>query len=200
MRARRVQGKGDDSVVKLRPVVAEELPAELRESPSFVVEVDAMPGGLRVLRLDEGRAAQGRRCATSSQGEQPLRKLFSKEQRAFYAAHAPEGIALDDLVLLGPIFVLKLKGTPAGRDRAARHRAVAVPRRLAHPRAVDEVRARTRRCRSRGEMRAFLAERGDLDGGRAADQDQDGAGVLRGARWRAIEAPAPRARPGGATP
>ena len=40
-------------------------------------------------------------------GERPLRKLFSKEQRAFYAAHAPEGIALDDLAVLGPIFVLK---------------------------------------------------------------------------------------------
>ena len=40
-------------------------------------------------------------------GERPLRKLFSKEQRAFYAAHAPEGIGLDDLALLGPIFVLK---------------------------------------------------------------------------------------------
>ena len=32
VRARRIQGKGDDSVVKLRPVVPAELPAELRES------------------------------------------------------------------------------------------------------------------------------------------------------------------------
>ena len=30
VRARRIQGKGDDSVVKLRPVVPSELPAELR--------------------------------------------------------------------------------------------------------------------------------------------------------------------------
>jgi hypothetical protein len=50
-------------------------------------------------------------------GEQPLRKLFSKEQRAFYAAHAPEGVALDDLVLLGPIFVIKFKGTPHGAEQ-----------------------------------------------------------------------------------
>jgi hypothetical protein len=35
-------------------------------------------------------------------GERPLRKLFSKEQRAFYAAHAPEGIGLEDLKTLGP--------------------------------------------------------------------------------------------------
>ena len=45
VRARRVQGKGDDTVVKLRPVVPDELPAKLRASAMFGVEVDAMPGG-----------------------------------------------------------------------------------------------------------------------------------------------------------
>ena len=45
VRARRVQGKGDDSVVKLRPVDPEQLSPELRVSPNFGVEVDAMPGG-----------------------------------------------------------------------------------------------------------------------------------------------------------
>src|SRR5262245_49835841 len=45
VRARRVQGKGDDSVVKLRPVVPNELPGRVRRSPNFSVEVDAMPGG-----------------------------------------------------------------------------------------------------------------------------------------------------------
>jgi hypothetical protein len=51
-----------------------------------------------------------------ARGEQPVRKLFNKEQRAFYAEHAPD-IALDDLSLLGPIFVLKVKGTPPGFAR-----------------------------------------------------------------------------------
>ena len=45
-------------------------------------------------------------------GKRPLRKLFTKEQRAFYAEHALDGIGLDDLSILGPIFVLKLKFTP----------------------------------------------------------------------------------------
>ena len=45
VRARRVQRQGDDSVVKLRPVVPDELPAKMRVSPNFGVEVDAMPGG-----------------------------------------------------------------------------------------------------------------------------------------------------------
>ena len=40
------------------------------------------------------------------------RKLYTKEQRALYRAHAPEGIELDDLAALGPIFVLKLKWQP----------------------------------------------------------------------------------------
>ena len=44
-RARRVQGREHDSVIKLRPVVPADLPAELRELPEFVVEVDALPGG-----------------------------------------------------------------------------------------------------------------------------------------------------------
>jgi hypothetical protein len=45
-------------------------------------------------------------------GERHLRKLYTKEQRALYSAHAPEGIELDDLAVLGPIFVLKLKWQP----------------------------------------------------------------------------------------
>jgi hypothetical protein len=45
-------------------------------------------------------------------GREPLRHLFTKEQRQFYADHAPEGLAIDDLHLLGPINVLKLKFEP----------------------------------------------------------------------------------------
>jgi hypothetical protein len=48
---------------------------------------------------------------TLSEGR-PLRKLFSKEQRAFYSEHAAGGIEMDDLSVLGPILVLKLKFTP----------------------------------------------------------------------------------------
>ena len=106
VRARRVQGKGDDSVVKLRPVVPGELPSELRDSPSFRVEVDALPGGF-VCSGTLKRPLSATAVRSTLAGERPQRKLFSKEQRAFYAAHAPEGIGLDDLSVLGPIFVLK---------------------------------------------------------------------------------------------
>jgi hypothetical protein len=113
VRARRIQGKPDDSVVKLRPVVPQDLGQELRESPSFFVEVDAMPGGFVCSGSMKGVPRKASVWEVFM-GEQPLRKLFSKEQRAFYAAHAPEGVTLDDLVLLGPIFVVKFKGTPQG--------------------------------------------------------------------------------------
>jgi hypothetical protein len=116
VRARRVQRKGDDSVVKLRPVVPDELPEDLRQSPSFVVEVDAMPGGYVCSASMKGVVKRdGVKEAVA--GGQPLRKLFSKEQRAFYAAHSPEGVGLDDLSILGPIFVLKLKSSPGEYDR-----------------------------------------------------------------------------------
>jgi hypothetical protein len=47
-------------------------------------------------------------------GRVPLAKLFTKQQRALVAEHGPEGISLDDLSVLGPIFVLKLPFTPTG--------------------------------------------------------------------------------------
>jgi hypothetical protein len=116
VRARRVQRKGDDSVVKLRPVVPDELPEDLRHSSSFVVEVDAMPGGYVCSASMKG-VVKREGVKETVAGGQPLRKLFSKEQRAFYAAHSPEGVGLDDLSILGPIFVLKLKSSPGEYDR-----------------------------------------------------------------------------------
>src|SRR5215216_1611646 len=45
-------------------------------------------------------------------GQRLVSELFSKEQRAFFKAHAPLGVWLDDLAILGPILVLKLKSLP----------------------------------------------------------------------------------------
>jgi hypothetical protein len=116
VRARRVQGRGEDSVVKLRPVVPAELPRKLHRLPTFGVEVDAMPGGF-VCSGSLKRAFDAGRVKDAVAGHRPVRKLFSKEQRAFFAEHAPEHVALDDLTVLGPIFVLKLKFSPPGISR-----------------------------------------------------------------------------------
>jgi hypothetical protein len=110
VRARRVQGKGDDTVVKLRPVGPSQLPRELRELPDFGVEVDAMPHGKHVCSASFKGTAKKVRETVSAGGT--YRKLFTKRQRAFFAQHAPEGLELDDLAVLGPIFVLKAKFEP----------------------------------------------------------------------------------------
>ena len=111
VRARRIQGRVGDSVIKLRPLDPDQVSKDVRRLSGFGVEVDAIPGGF----VCSGRL----KCEADSDaihqvalGERPLRKLFTKEQRALYRAHAPDGIELDDLAVLGPIFVLKLKWKP----------------------------------------------------------------------------------------
>jgi hypothetical protein len=116
VRARRTQRKGDDTVVKSRPLVPTEVPDEVRSSPNFMVEVDAMPGSF-VCSGSMKRTLPQPDVRTTVAGARPLRKLFSKEQRAYYDAHAPAGVVLDNLTVLGPITVFKAKFTPAGFAR-----------------------------------------------------------------------------------
>jgi hypothetical protein len=163
VRARRVQGKGDDTVVKLRPVVPQELPEELRLSPSFGVEVDAMPGGFVCSGSFKGALPKPRVRETVA-GDRPLRKLFSKEQRAFYTEHAPEGLGLDDLSVLGPIFVLKVRHVPPelGRKVVAEVWLYPDDSRLLE---LSTKCAPGEAFQVAAETRAFLAERGiDMSG------------------------------------
>lgn len=113
VRARRTQGANDDSTVKLRPVDPSNLPKKLRESLHFGVEVDAMPGGYVCSGSMKGELGKTAVRDTVLHGI-PIRKLFDKEQRAFYEEHAPAGLALDQLSILGPVNVLKLKFAPKG--------------------------------------------------------------------------------------
>ncbi len=115
-RARRVQGKGDDSVVKLRPVVPKEMPEHLRVSPSFVVEVDAMPGGFVCSGTLKSKETPSPVWEVVH-GDQPISRAFTKEQRDFFKEHAPNGLKMDKLSILGPIFVLKLRFVPPEFER-----------------------------------------------------------------------------------
>ena len=110
-RCRRIQGKGADSVVKLRPVVPGDLPAKLRSLDALGIEVDAMPGGFVCSASFKG-VADAAKTKLVSFGQAPVRKVFNKDQRAFFKAHAPEGLELDDLSVLGPIFVVKVRFVP----------------------------------------------------------------------------------------
>jgi hypothetical protein len=163
VRARRIQGKGGDSIVKLRPVNPSELPADLRLSKAFRVEVDALPGGFVCSATLKGTPDAGD-VLLAAKGAQPLSGLFSKEQRKFFSAHAPEGIGLDHLVTLGPIFVLKLRLEPPELGR----RVVAEMWIYPDGSRILELSTRcqtTEAFQVAAETRAFLVKRGvDLSG------------------------------------
>jgi hypothetical protein len=115
-RARRIQGRDGDSVVKLRPVVPSDLPPEVHKSENLTLEVDAMSSGyVCSASMKNVVSAQQVRAATS--GEKPLHKLFSREQRDFFDTYVPGDLTIDDLSVLGPIFVLKLKVKPTTFSR-----------------------------------------------------------------------------------
>lgn len=116
VRGRRIQNSLGDTVVKLRPVVPNELPSRIRKSPSFGVEVDAMPGGF-VCSGSMKAEVDPVRAKETFAGGLAISKLFSKEQRAFYEEHAPHGLGLDALSRLGPINILKLKFIPGDFGR-----------------------------------------------------------------------------------
>jgi hypothetical protein len=108
IRARRIQGKAGDSVVKLRPVVPDQLTPVMRQAPGFGVEVDAMPGGF-VCSARLKADVEDKVLKQVMRRDLPVRKAFTKGQRALFADHAPAGLELDDLVVLGPLNILKLK-------------------------------------------------------------------------------------------
>jgi hypothetical protein len=116
VRVRRIP-TGGDTVIKLRPVVPSELPTDLRHSGSFNVELDAMPGALVCSGSLKARVDNSQ-VKLVLLARQPIRKLFSREQRAFYKAHAPKSLELDSLTAFGPINILKLKWTPQSFRRS----------------------------------------------------------------------------------
>ena len=153
-----------------------------------------MPGGFVCSASLKAHARHAGVKDDASRGERPLRKLFSKEQRAFFAEHAPEGVELDDLSILGPIFVLKLKFAPEGASAARwspscgstrTARGSSSSRRSALPNEAFQVAA---------EARAFLVERGVDLSRRAADEDAHGARVLHALNSRERLPAAPRDR------
>ncbi len=97
--------------MKLRPVAPEHLSPTLRSSPSFGVEIDAMPGGF----VCSGSMVNDIAPTVVREvllGDKQIKKLYTKEQRAFYSAHAPDGLDMNQLSMLGPIMVFKLKWKP----------------------------------------------------------------------------------------
>ena len=158
VRARRVQRKGGDSVVKLRPVIPGELPEAVRSAEGFTTEVDAMPGAF-VCSGTLKRSVDNADVRHVATGAAPLKGLFSKAQRGFLAEHGPEGVgsggpvgARADPRAQAQVRAERLRSPHGGR-------ALVVPRRLPRSRAVDEVRA-GEAFETAAEARAFLSQRG----------------------------------------
>jgi len=116
VRARRIQDAAADTTVKLRPIDPVELPKSLRKDPAFTIEVDAMPGGYVCSGSLKG-ATTNDAVRAAAHGERKTSKLFGKGQRELFAERAPDGLALDDLAVLGPTNVFKLKTTPKAFGR-----------------------------------------------------------------------------------
>lgn len=113
VRARRIQGRAGDTVIKLRPTIPSQLAPELRALDGFGVEVDAMPGGFVCSARLKCPADNGAIHEVVT-GKRAIRKIYTKKQREIFDEHAPSGIGLDDLSVLGPLFVLKVKWAPVG--------------------------------------------------------------------------------------
>src|SRR5213592_1957800 len=114
--ARRIQAAEHDCVVKLRPIEPAGVGPAWRKRDDMTIELDVVKGksvcsaSLKAVRRPE-------RILETLRGEKPIRKLFTKDQRAFLDAHSRFEVPWDDVVALGPIFVLKLKRVPDGFPR-----------------------------------------------------------------------------------
>ena len=116
VRARRMQGGGGDTVIKLRPVDPQTLSPEVRQLASVKIEVDTMPKGFVCSASMKGKTtADDVRAVIRKQLK--IRDLFTKDQRAFYKANAPDGLKLSQLSVLGPINLMKLQFKPDGIKR-----------------------------------------------------------------------------------
>ena len=91
-------------------------PRRPRSRACCMVEVDAMPGRLRLLGVAQGRCRR-RRCRTSPRDPRRCASCSPRSSAPSSPTHAPEGIGFEDLSILGPIFVLKLKAAPPGFAR-----------------------------------------------------------------------------------
>jgi hypothetical protein len=102
-----------DSVVKLRPVDPATLEASLRAAKRFRVEIDAMPGGY-LCSASYKRSLAPENLRSVVERRRPVSDLLSPKQRWILSDHSPGRLTPDDLTVLGPVHVMKLKAAPRG--------------------------------------------------------------------------------------
>jgi hypothetical protein len=161
VRPRHVQRRGDDSVIKLRPDRPRRTPRRPPPVQNLVVEVDAMAGRVRGFGIVDGHVRR-RRGQVGGRRRPAVQQAVLQGAAVFYADHAPEG--LDDLVILGPINLLKLKFSPGDYGR----RPVAEPWFYPDGSQIPELSTKgapSEAFQAAVETRTFLARQGvDLSG------------------------------------
>jgi hypothetical protein len=116
VRARRTQRKAGDITVKLRPMLPDEAPAELREVDGFKIEVDASPEGF-TCSCSLTAEVSDRKVKALLTDASGLADLLTDEQRTLLVDRLPDGVGLGDLRVLGPLTLLKAKFAPEGLSR-----------------------------------------------------------------------------------
>jgi hypothetical protein len=116
VRARRTQHKAGDLTIKLRPMLPADVPDGLRGKPGFKVEVDASPQGF-ICSCSLTAEVPDRRVRRLFADEALLGELLDDHQRALLLDRLPEGVALADLRVLGPLTLLKARFAPEGFTR-----------------------------------------------------------------------------------
>lgn len=113
VRARRTQRKPGDVTVKLRPMLPADAPGHLRHAEGFKVEVDASPAGF-TCSCSLTAESSDRKVKALLTGATAVADLLTDQQRTLVIDRLPEGVGLEDLVVLGPLTLLKAKFAPAG--------------------------------------------------------------------------------------
>jgi hypothetical protein len=102
LRAREVKDGEDDSTVKIRPVDPRKIGDRWTRLPGFKIEADGV--GTRMIRSASLSVEQrGGEIKAVEQQARPIRKLFSDEQEALFAAMSRVAVDFDALTVLGPI-------------------------------------------------------------------------------------------------
>jgi hypothetical protein len=102
VRARVTDGEDDDSTVKLRPVDLSDLDAGWRQIDGIRVELDVV-GDKQVPSAKLDGAPDRGEIEQVERGKRALGSLLSGKQERLIAERAPNGIALEDLDVLGPV-------------------------------------------------------------------------------------------------
>ena len=144
-----------------------QLPDDLRRRRAWSSSSTRCPAATSARRA-EGPARRRTGGQEACRGQARTRKLFSKAQRAFYAAHAPEGLELDDLHAARPDLRAQAQLDPARlRPQARRPRCGSTP--TARASSSSRPSARRRRC-SRSRPRPGVPDRGSGSTSRASSR------------------------------